>query len=95
MSRFSWYWNIGVIFYVQEPYISEVCMYVYQIYVALISCSAHIHERFNNIISKNYGEKGASLEGSWILRAMEHYEFHLASNSRALTPSAQSVFYRI
>jgi hypothetical protein len=39
------------------------CMYVciYQIYIALISCSAHVHERFNNIVSKNYG---ASLVGS-------------------------------
>jgi hypothetical protein len=26
---------------------------------------------------------------------MEHYEFHLASHSRVLTPSAQSVFHRI
>jgi hypothetical protein len=34
---------------------------MYQIYIALISCSAHVHERFNNIVSKNYGEKGASL----------------------------------
>jgi hypothetical protein len=41
----------------------HVCGYVciYQIYIALISSSAHVHEHFNNIVSKNYGEKDDSL----------------------------------
>ena len=37
---------------------------IYHICIALISCSMHVHKRFNNIVSKNCEEKGASLVGS-------------------------------
>ena len=48
------------------PPSTTVCMYVciYHICIALISCSMHVHKRFNNIVSKNCEEKGASLVGS-------------------------------
>ena len=49
-----------------HSYLGRVCMYVYiyRICIALISCSMHVHKRFNNIVSKNCEEKGASLVGS-------------------------------
>ena len=31
---------------------------IYHICIALISCSMHVHKRFNNIVSKNCEEKG-------------------------------------